>query len=339
MPFSIVNADIQKLEADVIVNPLYHSKPLHQIADIPLENSFPKNIIDHITISNEYQSVIYTTNLDWRTNYADVLLFQSYINSFYIALRNGNHSIAIPLISSDMINIFNKEILKVTLDAIREFLQSYEIDIFLVTDNNSISLPDNLSEEIEQYIQQSILLEAASLPWYKSSYDTESEHCILPEEYEERKEKHKFRIGSIFQSAKEKQCDAPAMAAPKTIDETVLCIDKIFASKEETFSRYLLRLIDESGMTDSEVYKKANIDRKHFSKIRSDENYKPKKQTVIAFAIALKLDIKGTEKLLEKAGYALSLTMEYDLIARFFIEKQIYDMYTFECVLYQYNLI
>jgi len=167
----------------------------------------------------------------------------------------------------------------------------------------------------------------------------EGDYCSINIDREEIKGKRKSGVGSLFKSAKAKQCDESAMPAPQSVEETVLHIDKIFASKEETFSRYLLRLIDESGMTDSEVYKKANIDRKHFSKIRSDENYKPKKQTVIAFAMALELDITDTEKLLEKAGFALSRTMTYDLIARFFIEKKIYDMYTFECVLYQNNLV
>ncbi|MBQ8175691.1 MAG: hypothetical protein IJ035_01475 [Oscillospiraceae bacterium] len=336
MPFSIVNTDIQKLEADVIVNPLYQRCFVS-------EDNILKIFAENIVLANRNNSygkyIIYTKSLDWNASNANLMLFQSYYDSFAAAFKADMHSVAVPLISSDMLNIPDEEILKTTLEAMRQFLLHNEMDIFLITDRKRISVPNMLSWEIEQYIRDNQQYPAVSASLPDVFYDMEAEHCALHEEYEERKEKRNFHIGSVFKSAKAKQCDAAAMAEPEAADKTVLCIDELLASKEETFSKYLLRLIDESGMTDSEVYKKANIDRKHFSKIRSDENYKPKKQTVIAFAIALKLDIKETKQLLEKAGYALSRTMEYDLIARFFIEKQIYDMYTFECVLYQYNLI
>ena len=94
----------------------------------------------------------------------------------------------------------------------------------------------------------------------------------------------------------------------------------------KSFSVTLLKLIDESGEKDSTIYNRANIDRRHFSKIRNDKNYKPSKETALAFAIALKLDFEKTQKFLATAGYTLGNSTLSDYIVSYFIEKQIYDV-------------
>ena len=115
-------------------------------------------------------------------------------------------------------------------------------------------------------------------------------------------------------------------------------LDAILTEAGESFHEMLFRKISESGRTDVEVYKKANIDRKLFSKIRSNPAYHPKKSTVLALAISLKLNLEETMDLLSRAEYALSPASRMDLIVRFFIEHGIYDIYTINTALYEYDL-
>lgn len=114
-------------------------------------------------------------------------------------------------------------------------------------------------------------------------------------------------------------------------------IDNLMNQLEETFSQRLLRMIDERGMTDSEAYTKAYVDRRHFSKIRKDVNYVPNKKTVLAFTIALELSLDEAKDLLGSAGFALFRSSKTDIIVAYFLQNKIYDMFEINDVLDAYG--
>ena len=114
-------------------------------------------------------------------------------------------------------------------------------------------------------------------------------------------------------------------------------LDELMAHIGETWQESLFRIIDEKGYTDTEVYKRANIDRKLFSKIRSNAGYQPKKITAVALALALKLNLDETKDILKRAGYALSPSSRFDLIIQYFIENEVYDTYTINLALFDHG--
>lgn len=157
-----------------------------------------------------------------------------------------------------------------------------------------------------------------------------AEEKVLQKEVQEESSKPEEFDVSTMQKTKIKKGMSSTMSVNRNIDN-------LMNQLEETFSQRLLRMIDERGMTDSEAYTKAYVDRRHFSKIRKDVNYVPNKKTVLAFTIALELSLDEAKDLLGSAGFALSRSSKTDIIVAYFLQNKIYDMFEINDVLDAYG--
>ncbi len=231
---------------------------------------------------------------------ADRLLAASYTNSLELAKKNKLESIAFPLISAGIYGFPPSEAMKVASGAIREFLEENDMDVRLIVRVKEAFEDDALHNELEEYI----CAEGFDGEW---------------DDYHAGIAKRKAMYNRPLMGAHK----ASAPAADFMCQNVACDMEPL----DEPFSVILLRLIDAKGMTDPEVYKRANMDRRLFSKIRSDSHYVPSKKTVLALSIALRLSIGETEDLLERAGFALSRSLLFDTIVRFFIERGEYDIF------------
>lgn len=330
MPFAIIRNDITRMKTDAIVNAantelrmgggvcgaifkaagaMQLQKACDRLAPIKTGEAV---ITEGFDLPAKY--IIHTAGPIYADGHhgEEELLRACYINSLNLAYENGCKSIAFPLISSGIYGYPKAEALRVATNAIRTFLSDHDMDVTLVVfDKDSLVVSEELLGRVEAYIDENYIGE------YK---DLRSQASFL---------KTTRRIVKM---------SAPAEPAEIAFEKKYeYDIDNFIDVLDESFSETLLRLIDARGKTDVEVYKRANIDRKLFSKIRSNKDYMPSKRTAIALAIALELTLEETEDLLKRAGYSLSHSQMFNVIIEYFIVNDRYDIMEINEVLFIYD--
>ena len=250
-----------------------------------------------------------------------IILRSCYIESLKLALEYKCQSIAFPLISSGVYGYPKDQVLKFAIQIITEFLFEHEVMVYLcVFDRQSYEFSKKLFTEISEIIDDE----------YVEDHD---EDCISELEKFETMCSERLVRKECVEAVSPMQAAAESYgsAKGKSLREYMKSMDKPFAYK-------LFDLIDERGMTDVECYKKANVDKKTFSKIKCNpKTYKPSKQTAVAFAIALRLNLEETQDLLASAGMTLSRGIVFDKIIRYFIQKEVYDNFEINEALFEFD--
>lgn len=270
--------------------------------------------------------VIHTVGPKWKggTQGEKELLESCYRNSLCLAKEHQCESVAFPLISSGVYGYPKDQALRVAVDTITGFLIENDMTVYIVVfDKSSFTISEKLFADIASYIDDKYV--DTHFDFNRTRRNESGESTILAQTEIFGVEEVDRCIGpTVFQQP------APAMQKASALNELVNQID-------ESFSEMLLRKIDEKGMTDVQCYKKANIDRKLFSKIRGDIHYKPSKTTAIAFAIALELSLEETKDMLMKAGFALSHSNKFDIIIEYFITSGNYNVFEINEALFAFD--
>lgn len=332
MPLQMIRNDITKMSVDAIVNAANTSLLggggvdgcIHRAAGPELlaecrtlhgcETGSAK-ITKGYRLPCKY--VIHAVGPRWRDgrHREQELLESCYRTSLNLAKENGCQSVAFPLISSGVYGYPKDQALKVAVDTISEFLLENEMMVYIVIfDRKTYQISGKLFDDIAVYIDDRYVEEHT---------DRRAEQSRCSEAWKEE---------SCFEAA---SVPLPPEAICKSCSSQSL--EEALGQMDESFSEMLLRKIEESGMTDAQCYKKANIDRKLFSKIRSDRFYKPSKPTVLAFALALELPLAQMQEMLGKAGFTLSHSSKFDIIVEYFVERGNYNVYEINEALFAFD--
>ena len=240
-------------------------------------------------------------------------LVSCYRTSLALAKEHQCETVAFPLISSGIFGYPKDQALRVAVDTIGAFLLHNDMTVYLVIfDRKAYQISGKLFADIAEYIDDHYV-----------DVHTDSQ-------------RERMRRMSVLESHAEIICES-AIPTPLMAPKAVSGLDDLLAHLDAGFSETLLKLIDRSGKKDAEVYKRANVDRKLFSKIRNNPGYKPSKSTAIAFAIALELDLNETRDLIARAGYALSASSKFDVIIEYFIGQKKYDIFEINEALFAFD--
>ena len=272
-------------------------------------------------------------------------LYSCYRRSLELAEKHQLRSIAFPVISSGIYGYPPKDAIRVASRAIRDYLDDREMDIYLVVyDRETFAISETLFDSVQSFIDERMIQPDVRRTEGAARIDVD--HCesapLLPNVPDPvcDEEVSDASGEALFLSHDDTARPVAAASAAKrkagAAFVEAVSLDEILRKKTETFSQMLLRIIDEKGMSDTEVYKRANIDRKLFSKIRKTE-YVPRKTTVLALAVALRLSKDEAAQLLGRAGFAFSEASKLDVIVEYFIEHEIYDIFELNETLFEFG--
>lgn len=357
MPFQIVRNDITRMRVDAIVNAA--NKGLRRGGGVcgaifaaagaqELQAACDK--IGHCDTGSSVATpafalpathVIHTVGPVWRggTHGEERELRNCYRSALALAHQLGDTSIAFPLISSGIFGYPKDQAIDVALSEIRAFLTAHEMDVYLtIFDADSLRASQGRFSQIAEYIDDQYVRKS---PY--SRRDRREDYAVVSQVYEDAVDESADAASAAppapCQAETARAPDlAPAPAAPRTgRGGRQSLIKRLLQHLDASFSTTLLSMIDERGLKDSDVYKRANMSRQHFSKIRTNSSYRPKKQTVLALAVALELTLDETRLLLERAGFALTHADERDVIVEYFIARGDYDIYEINLALYAFD--
>ncbi len=332
MPLLIVKGDITHMHVDAIVNAANESLLggggvdgcIHRAAGPELLEACRKlggcrtgdaRVTKAYRLPCKY--VIHTVGPVWQggKHGEREKLVSCYRTSLALAKEHGCETVAFPLISSGAYGYPRDQALRVAVDTIGEFLMENDMTVYIVIfDRSAYQISGKLFSDIAEYID---------------------DHYV--EEHTDSRRQRPYRLRRLDME-ESMTCEEPAAAcAPVAAGAAGSGLEELLNDLDAGFSETLLKLIGRTGKKDSEIYKKANVDRKLFSKIRSNPDYKPSKATAIAFAIALELDLEETKDLIARAGFALSHSSKFDVIIEYFIRKKQYDIFEINEALFAFD--
>lgn len=346
MPLQIIRQDITKMKVDAIVNTTNEEMVGYSGVDLAVHTAAGPMLdaecakirplgLGTAKITGAYnldaKYVIHTSGPVWHGGLVgeSIILKSCYIESLKLAVANGCESVAFPLISAGAYGYPKDQVLKFAIQVITVFLFEHELNVYLcVYDRKSYEFSRTVFNEIRSFIDDDYVEDS------KAGFNAEIEMFesrVLPNEI--RRRDREIPAPKLCSSMPAPQSAEYGSAKNKTLEEYMKAMDKSFAYK-------LFDLIDSKGMTDVECYKKANVDKKTFSKIKCNpDTYKPSKQTAVAFAIALELTLDETQDLLASAGLTLSRSFTFDKIIRYFLQKGVYDIFEINEALFEFDQV
>lgn len=349
MPIQIIRQDITKIECDAIVNPSNCYLEPGGGADLSIHEAAGKKLYEACQKAGgcEVGRAIVTPGFDLPCKYVihtagprwsvskqkehESLLSSCYKECLKLAKEQKCESLAIPLISTGSCGFPHEIVLKIATQVIQEFLFDNEMLVYLVVyDKRAFEITGKIFNDIQEFIDDVYVDEHTEdevnlVRSYEKS-------AILPS----RDEIIRHRIG-VKREKRNKRGRIEMNADCSVVPPSSLTLESMLSSLDESFAITLLKLIDIKGMSDVECYKKANVSKQTWHKIMNDKNYKPSKNTVIAFAISLHLTFEETQRLLATVGFTLSRCSKFDVIIEYFINKGIYDIMKINNTLFSYD--
>lgn len=340
MPIQIVRNDITQMKCDAIVNAANSTLLGGGGVDGAIHRAAGKGLLlecmklggcktgqAKITGGHKLpcRYVIHTVGPKWKGGQQGEkeLLESCYRESLRLAGEKECESIAFPLISAGVYGYPKEEAFRVAMDVITAFLQEHEMQVYMVIfDKEAFQIGEKLFADIKSYIDDNYVEQHTDADMERMR----AAQCSMVLECSEPVREQAFSAPCQPKLLEKKKNTAALAGLTREMDML-----------DESFSQMVLRKIDEKGMKDADCYKKANIDRKLFSKIRSDIHYHPRKNTALALAIALELSLEETKELLMKAGFALSRSSKFDIIIEYFIKRGNYNIYEINEALFAFD--